>query len=310
MRVRMPPRIWIWSNIRNSVNQIYALSFGSHFFDSPMIIMVSSFSPISTIFYGIWCVSYPSKQTHDTRSPQGSAWSEASDSDPSLRSEYEPVCALSSALLVPQLVAALQLILTKDISKGGCFMFRVYEKNRRLGCGGCDNLYVLSIKLDMRKIIHLQYTVKQPKDPKWSTDLGKDSGENCLWIIQTLKVNHCNACQDFPPWQCLWALRHAPWPIFTKSKGSFGPKTGWWGQIRKHVLWTLRWMMLSDFLCQELLVNHFGVPLHGNSHIIKTTLSCAWLPIATLSTLLSKAHAVCHRLVRILQAGVGDGHAR
>eukprot|EP00434_Breviolum_minutum_P040372 symbB.v1.2.035871.t1/scaffold4932.1/size32722/1 len=49
----------------------------------------------------------------------------ASDSDPSLRSEYEPVCALSSALLVPQL------------------------------------------------------------------------------------VNHCNACQDFPPWQCLWALRHA-----------------------------------------------------------------------------------------------------
>ena len=53
-----------------------------------------------------------------------------------------------------------------------------------------------------------------------------------------------------------------------------------------------------------------GVPLHGKSHIIKTTLSCVWLPIATLSTLLSKAHAVCHRLVRILQAGVGDGHAR
>ena len=123
-RVRMPPRIW--SNIRNSVHQIYALSFWvchirfpHDFINFHGIIL----QPELHVFF--WNMSrglptHPNKHTI-LRSPQGSTSSEASDSDPSLRSDYEPVCALSSALLVPQLVAALQLILTKDISKRGMF---------------------------------------------------------------------------------------------------------------------------------------------------------------------------------------------
>lgn len=44
----------------------------------------------------------------------------ASDTDPSLRSEYEGVCAFSCAMLVPQLLAALQLIFTKDFPPWQC----------------------------------------------------------------------------------------------------------------------------------------------------------------------------------------------
>ena len=39
--------------------------------------------------------------------------SEASDHDASLRSEYEAICAFSSALLVPHVTAAVQLALCK-----------------------------------------------------------------------------------------------------------------------------------------------------------------------------------------------------
>eukprot|EP00913_Durusdinium_trenchii_P018161 g17062.t1 len=44
----------------------------------------------------------------------------ASDHDLSLRSEYESVCALSSALLMPHLVAALQLVLAKEFPPWQC----------------------------------------------------------------------------------------------------------------------------------------------------------------------------------------------
>ena len=312
-RFRMPSRIWIWSNIRNSVNQIHALSFGSHFFDPPMISQVSSKTTISTIIieYESW-TSYPSKQTHQI-------YDHLKDL-PHLRHLIQTqVCVASTSLFAPYPRPSwchnwwlhFNWFWQRTSSNGGCFMFRVYERNRILGCGGCDNLsnYSVLVQLDIRKIIHLQYTVRQPKDPKifartWGPIREKIVSESSRhWRSITAMLvrtsRHGNACGPY-------AMPLGPFSLNQKAVLGRFPM----GQIRKHVLWTLRWMMLRDFLCQELLVNHFGIPLHGNSHFIKTTLSCAWLPIATLSTLLSKAHAVCHRLVRILQAGVGDGHAR
>ena len=50
----------------------------------------------------------------DDRCTVFAQFTKASDTDPSLRSEYEGVCAFSCAMLVPQLLAALQLIFTKE----------------------------------------------------------------------------------------------------------------------------------------------------------------------------------------------------
>lgn len=176
---------------------------------------------ILQLFQGYWMwFVFPN---HPNNTPYSITSSEASDSDPSLRSEYEPVCALSSALLVPQLVAALQLILTKDTYQAwwtcwGCekwwpSMFWVILQIYRIWKNVvCDNFSTIMNILNHTDNIHPY--IKQPKDPKWSTEyrFWKSASES-LQNVRTSR--HGNACGPYA----------MPGTHFHQSKAIFGPQT-------------------------------------------------------------------------------------